>query len=182
MVGPQQLEFAGLLCEYTYSKVLAPFPYPTWPGKRLGRVANKTLYRVWFIKIFQHNNSHANDKNFPIYSIQHICAQMHHTLAYTQPYTTYAHTHTHAAHTHTACTYTSLIPHACKYTQIHTHATQYTHQHHLSIHRDATCTHTHHHMHPTQHHLPVCRDATYTHTHTHMPHNKHTPHSHTHTQ
>jgi len=57
MVGPQQLEFAGLACEYTYSEVLAPFPNPTWPGKRLGRVANKTLYRVWFIKIFQHNNS-----------------------------------------------------------------------------------------------------------------------------
>ena len=48
MVGPQQLEFTGLVCEYTYSKVLAPFPNPTWPGKRLGRVANKTLYRVWF--------------------------------------------------------------------------------------------------------------------------------------
>ena len=65
MVDPQQLKFfkeAGLVCEYTDSKVLAPFPNPTWSGKRLGRVANKTLYRVWFIKIFQHNNSHANDK------------------------------------------------------------------------------------------------------------------------
>ena len=140
MVGPQQLEFfeeAGLVCEYTYSRVLAPFPNPTWPGKRLGRVANKTLYRVWFIKIFQHNNSHAIDKNFPI--IIQYTSHMSTDAPHIDIHTPIHNTHTHCMHTYT--------PHACmhtrnKYTNTHTYHCHTTSTHHIHTHtHTVTLTH-----------------------------------------
>ena len=57
--GSPELEIferAGLVSEKMYSKFVASFPNFTWLGKRLDKVANKTLQMVQFIKIFQHKS------------------------------------------------------------------------------------------------------------------------------